>query len=103
MEFLVWGRRNSNEPIDQEEIQATKEGIKQFDSDSRTKVMYGFAGEDGGFAICEVGSANELNQYLTLNPMAAYSEWEVHPIVAAADMLSIFEMYEKHFQAEQLA
>jgi len=103
MEFLVWARRTSNEPHLQEELEQTKQGIRQFKSDRRTKAMYGLAGEKDGFLICEVDTANELNQYLNLNPTAAYNEWEVHPLVTMEEVVSLFDMAERHLEAEEAA
>lgn len=98
MEFLVIGRSTQFSEPDAEYLAMIRQGIQQFQDDTRTKAFYGFAGEWGGCLICDVGSATELDQYLTLNPLGMMTEWEIHPLTAAADILKTMEMFEKHVQ-----
>lgn len=98
MQFLVIGRSTAS-GWNQDDINLTRMGVKQFRDDGRTKAIYGFAGENGGCLICECNTAQELNQYLSLNPLFLNNEWEIHSLVTADESLAVLDAAEKHLES----
>ena len=98
MEFLVIGRAAPGE-LSGDQIEWMKQGVQQFRDDPRTKGQYGFAGEPAGCIICSCNSAAELHQYLSLNPLSLMTDWEVHPLITAEEIMQTVDMLEKHVKA----
>jgi muconolactone delta-isomerase len=95
MEFLCLGQTGA----DADDLDTVNRGIRQFQEDSRTKAFYGYAGEWSAVAICDVGSAEELNEYLFLNPLSQFTQWQVFPLMPAEAILRQNEKIAKHQQA----
>lgn len=99
MQFLVIGRTiPASVSATQQQVKMTIDGIKQFQSDNRTKALYGFAGEDAGCLICECDTAEELDEYLMLNPLTMFTEWEIHTLTSAERTVATMEMLLKHIE-----
>jgi hypothetical protein len=79
------------------------DGLKEFKQDSRTEELYGFAGEWGGVLLCNVESALELDEYVSLNPMSQVVKWEAHNVSTLDDQLQLMEKLMKHQRAQKAA
>lgn len=97
MQFLVIGRMTQTaSEQNPEQISWVKQGIKQFEDDTHTKAVYGFAGEWATCIICEFDSAADLSQYLSLNPLGMLADWDVHPLATPSETIQTLDMVEKH-------
>lgn len=99
MQFLVIGRvLPTNLTASEQEVEMTIAGMKQFQEDNRTKSLFGFAGEDAGCLICDCNTAEELDEYLMLNPLSMFTEWEIHTLTSAEKTVATMEMLLKHIK-----
>lgn len=100
MEFLILGRvASGGEWPGEEHVDLMIQGLQQFQQDPRTKAIYGFAGENAGCILCDCNSAEELDQYLTLNAVSQFAEWEVHALTPVNAVINTMQMLSKHLKA----
>ncbi len=86
-----------------EVVSALLQGLREYRQDSRTEQVHGFAGEPRGIIICNVETAQELHEYMTLNPMAEFIEWEAHNSLSVDENISALEKQVKHLKAQKRA
>lgn len=104
MKVLLIGQVVSQGIIPEEQVPSViLEGLLEYRLDARTEQAYGFAGEWGGILICNVDTAQELDEYVSLNPMAEVIQWEVHNVSNLDETISVMEKLEKHAQAKRKA
>ncbi len=97
MEYLVIGHVVRGYETDWKSVEhciAARRGLQQFQGDSRTKTIYGFAGKLSGCLIVEVKSPQELDDYLLLNPWTQLIDWEVHSLTIADQLKATLDKVE---------
>jgi len=102
MEFLVISNPTTTD-IGLEELSNVRDGINQFKNDTRTKTLYGFAGREGGVMICEVETAGELDEFLSLNPISRIRDYDIVPLATVEERNALLDKVERHLEAEEAA
>lgn len=99
MQFLVILKRTesatANRP--EQELNLEKVGIEQFKNDSRTVQLFGLgASSRGCCTIVNVDSAEQLSDYINLNPLSMVCNWEAHPLTSSEQHVSILDKMLQH-------
>ncbi len=103
MEYLVVGNAVRGHKWQIENCINMRRGLQEFQEDSRTKSIYGFAGEPSGCVICEVKNPQDLDEYLALNPLTQLFDWRVHSLTTADEALATLEKVENQLRSTQRA
>ncbi len=103
MKVMAIAQNISNTEPGEEDVALILQGLREFKQDSRTEEVYTFAGLWAGAVICNVDSAEELDQYLQLNPVSKFIEWELHNVSTLDERINTLEVLQKHRPAKRKA
>ena len=103
MKVMAIAQNTSGTEPGEENVALILQGLREFKQDSRTEAVYTFAGLWAGVVICNVDSAEELDQYLELNPGSKFIEWELHNVSTLDERINTLELLQKHRSARHKA